>query len=77
VAGTVTGRARRCEAPLGSLVPVRDESHTLPATCIALRLAGGAPATGRLSVRLPAKSAGGRLAEVFVAPSLRTLGIGR
>jgi putative peptide zinc metalloprotease protein len=77
VAGAVTGRARRCQAPLGSLVPVRDARHTLPATCIALRLTGDAPATGRLSVRLPAKSAAGRLAELFLSPSLRALGIAR
>jgi putative peptide zinc metalloprotease protein len=72
---TVVGRARRCQAPVGSLVPVRDERNTVPATCIALRVSGDAPATGRVRVRLPAKAAGSRLAELFLAPSLRALGI--
>ena len=74
--GTVTGRPRRCEAPLETLVPVRDDRYTVKATCAALSLPGDAPPSGRLSVRESPRPAAAWLAELAVGPALRALGIG-
>lgn len=74
---TVVGEARGCDAPLGALVPVRDDRNTLAAQCLALRVDGGAqtPATGRATASAPDAKLATRLAELFVTPSLQVLGL--
>jgi putative peptide zinc metalloprotease protein len=74
---TVTGPARACDAPLESLVPVRDARNTLAAQCLALRLDGSSrpPASGRTTASAPDAPLGARIAEIFITPSLKALGI--
>jgi putative peptide zinc metalloprotease protein len=74
---SVTGRARACHAPLEALVPVRDARHTLAAQCLALRVDGTSrpPATGRTTASAGDASLGTRIAEIYVVPSLKAIGI--
>jgi putative peptide zinc metalloprotease protein len=72
---TITGRPRRCDAPLETLAPIRGRSITLRAICAPISLPRDAPPTGRLSVRETPRPAAAWLAELAVGPALRTLGI--